>query len=75
MLLELKMFLRSKVEHTGYNRHFKYFKKLLIPKISIDEQKRIIHELELIDNLISNRGNLINELVKLKEIKMSKNFE
>lgn len=54
--------------NTGYNRHFKYLKELVIPLPEIKIQKRIVKVLEEVESLILKRQ---SQIVALDELAQS----
>lgn len=67
------LFLASHIPDTGYNRHYKYLKELIIPLPPLEEQKRIAVMLDKAQSLIDLRKKQItemDELVKSKFIEM-----
>ena len=61
------------IPNTGYNRHFKWLKEIEIPEYSMEEQNKIVGQLEKIDTLISFRKqqlSKLDELVKSRFIEM-----
>ena len=60
------------IPNTGYNRHFKWLKEIDIPEYPIEEQNRIVAQLEKIDTLISLRK---QQLSKLDELVKSRFIE
>ena len=61
------------IPNTGYNRHFKWLKEIVIPDFSEREQADIVSRLENIDDLISlHRQQLakLDELVKSRFIEL-----
>ena len=61
------------IPNTGYNRHFKWLKEIDIQEYPIEEQNRIVAQLEKIDTLIFLRKqqlSKLDELVKSRFIEM-----
>lgn len=53
------------IPNTGYNRHFKYLKDVIIPVPSIEEQKYIVQVLDKAQSLIDKRKQAIAKLDEL----------
>ena len=62
--------LHQKIPDTGYNRHFKWVKEIEFPEIAHSIQCSIVKKLELLNNLISTK----NELLKSLDILIKSRF-
>lgn len=58
-------FLKNEVPNTGYNRHFKWLKELIIPVPPIETQKQIAKTLDAVSELLSMRKQQLAELNSL----------
>jgi type I restriction enzyme S subunit len=54
-----------KIPDTGYNRHFKWLKDLLIPIPPLDIQQQIVRELDTVSELLALRIQQLEELEQL----------
>ena len=57
--------LSCHIPNTGYNRHFKWLKEFSFSIADIAEQKRVVANLDLIDELVKNCNRQIQKLDKL----------
>ena len=62
--------IHQKIPDTGYNRHFKWVKEIEFPEIAHSIQCSIVKKLDLLNNLISSR----NELLKSLDILIKSRF-
>lgn len=58
-------FIKNKVANTGYNRHFKWLKELVIPLPPLEAQKKIAKTLDTAAELLSMRKQQLSELDNL----------
>lgn len=54
--------LHQNIPDTGYNRHFKWVKEIEFPEIAHSIQCSIVKKLELLNNLISTKNELLRSL-------------
>lgn len=65
--------LNSHIPNTGYNRHFKYLKRLEIPIPPLHQQEKIVKILDLTSSMIENQKELLKKydlFLKSKFIEM-----
>lgn len=55
------------IPNTGYNRHFKFLKEIVIPIIDIDIQDKIIKVIEMSEKLRQNRQSQLKALDELSQ--------
>ncbi|WP_144502528.1 restriction endonuclease subunit S [Bacillus thuringiensis] len=62
------------IPNTGYNRHFKYLKDVIIPLPPLEEQKKIARVLDKAQSLIDKRKEAIAKLDELLKSKFGEMF-
>lgn len=55
------------IPNTGYNRHFKFLKEIVIPIIDLEIQDKIIKIIEMNENLLENRQSQLKDLEELSQ--------
>ncbi|MEC3638713.1 restriction endonuclease subunit S [Bacillus halotolerans] len=63
------------IPNTGYNRHFKYLKEIVIPVPGIEIQLKLVEVFDSVKNLIIKRESQIEALDELTQSIFSKMFE
>ena len=63
-----KLYLQScKIQSLGYSRHYKLLKELQVPIPSLEEQERIVAELDCLSGIIEKKREQLKELDALAE--------